>query len=177
VSRVYLAGPDVFHPQAVQLAQAKRAFCRTLGLEALFPLDAVIEADPDEPGAVLAEKIYRSNLAMIEAADAVLANLTPFRGPSLDAGTAMEVGYAAALGKPVFGYSNVAAPFPQRTRAHLRRAPDGLDVEDFGPLTDNLMIVSACAAVFVHDAPGDAMWVDLTSFESAARAAAGVRRA
>jgi nucleoside 2-deoxyribosyltransferase len=36
-------------------------------------------------------------------------NCSPFRGVSLDAGTAYEIGYACALGKPVFGYSNVLA--------------------------------------------------------------------
>jgi nucleoside 2-deoxyribosyltransferase len=37
---------------------------------------------------------------MIRAADAVLAVLD---GPDVDSGTAAEIGYAAALGKPVIG--------------------------------------------------------------------------
>ena len=113
-----------------------------------------------------AEAIFTSNVAMIRAADAVLANLTPFRGPSADAGTVWEVGYAAGLGKKVIGYSNVAAPFALRTRAFVG-AGDGLDIEDFGLPSDNLMIHFALSAFFAHDARPEALWTDLTSFDAA----------
>ena len=43
-----------------------------------------------------------ANLEAIRAADFVMANLNDFRGPGEpDSGTAFEVGFAAALGKPV----------------------------------------------------------------------------
>ena len=37
--RVYLAGPDVFHPDAVTLGQRKKELCAQFGLVGVFPLD------------------------------------------------------------------------------------------------------------------------------------------
>ena len=37
--------------------------------------------------------IYAKNLAMMEAVDMVIANLTPFRGASADAGTLVELSW------------------------------------------------------------------------------------
>jgi len=168
--RIYLAGPDVFLPDAMAVGRAKAEICREAGLEALYPLDAALELDWETtPKPVLAQAIFQSNCAMIARADAVLANLTPFRGPSADAGTVWEVGYAHALGKPVFGYSNVAAPFAARTRAFLQGRPDGLQVEDFELPSDNLMLHFALAEYFAADA-GDC-WSDLSSFRQAVAAA------
>lgn len=175
--KVYLAGPDVFHPQARAIAAAKKALCARAGLEALFPLDSVIEADPDEPKPILARKIFLSNRAMIEACAAVLANLTPFRGPSVDPGTAMEIGLAYGLGKRVIGYSNVGETFAARTRAFLRLRADECEVEDFGPLTDNLMIDGAVERIFACDAGPDRLWTDLASFEAALGALSPPRQA
>ena len=42
----------------------------------------------------------------MRSCDAAVANLTPFRGVSADAGTAFEVGFMRALGRPVLGYTN-----------------------------------------------------------------------
>lgn len=52
--------------------------------------------DPVDPMA-----IGGKNARMIEDAEAVLAVLD---GPDVDSGTAAEIGYAAALGRPVVGY-------------------------------------------------------------------------
>ena len=52
----------------------------------------------------------------IRSADALIANLTPFRGSSADVSTAYELGFMRALGRPVFGYSTTAVPFTQRSR-------------------------------------------------------------
>lgn len=45
--------------------------------------------------------VGEKNASMIQRADAVMAVLD---GSDVDSGTAAEVGYAAALGKPVVGY-------------------------------------------------------------------------
>ncbi|MFC7552233.1 nucleoside 2-deoxyribosyltransferase [Pseudoroseomonas wenyumeiae] len=45
--------------------------------------------------------------------------MTPFRGPSADAGTVFELGFMRALGRPVFGYANAVANFRDRTLAFL----------------------------------------------------------
>ena len=71
-------------------------------------------------------------LAIVEECDIVIANLTPFRGPSADAGTLVELGWFLGRGKPVFGYSNTALPFAERSRRHLEAVADplpGLSVE------------------------------------------------
>ena len=54
--------------------------------------------------ATTAEGIYRANIGLIAEADALLANLNPFRGTEPDSGTVFEIGYAIALGKRVVGY-------------------------------------------------------------------------
>lgn len=169
--KVYLAGPDVFLPNAMEAGRIKAAICADLGLTALYPLDADLEIDWEtapKPSQALA--IFQSNRALIASADAVLANLTPFRGPSADAGTIWEVGYAHGLGLPIYGYSNSAATFADRTRAALAAQPDGLSVEDFSLPSDNLMIHFALQAFFAADCAD--LWGDLTSFRLAAARAA-----
>ena len=51
------------------------------------------------------------------AADAIIANLTPFRGPSADAGTVYELGYMAGRGKLCLGYCNDPAVLCRSRRA------------------------------------------------------------
>jgi nucleoside 2-deoxyribosyltransferase len=85
---------------------------------------------------------------MMQACDIIIANLTPFRGASADAGTLIEVGWFLGRGKPVFGYSNSAASFAARSQAQIAAMPDpltDLTVEGFG-LPDNLMIPGAVEA-------------------------------
>ncbi|NJD33588.1 MAG: nucleoside 2-deoxyribosyltransferase [Betaproteobacteria bacterium] len=135
--RLYLAGPDVFRPDAVSWANRVRELCRAAGHEALIPLDDEVPAT--------AVAIYRSNLQRIAGADAVLANLNPFRGHEPDSGTCVEIGYALALGKIVIGYADDLRPLRERLRASgpevdgCYRDAAGHVVEDFG-LPLNLML-------------------------------------
>jgi nucleoside 2-deoxyribosyltransferase len=134
-------------------------------------------------------RIYLGNEAHIRSCGALIANLTPFRGPSADAGTVFELGFMRALGRPVLGYSNAGADFLDRTRAFLGAAArpradggwedgEGMGLEDFG-LADNLMIDGAIAAadgVLERHAAADDRWRDLTAFaRCVARLAAGGR--
>jgi nucleoside 2-deoxyribosyltransferase len=132
--KLYLAGPDVFRPDAGAWSEGVRALCRRQGHEALIPLDAMQHT---------AAGIYRHNLGLIAAADVVLANLNPFRGAEPDSGTCVEVGYALALGKPVIGYLDARAPLRERLQATgsgaACRDAAGWAVEDFG-LPLNLML-------------------------------------
>ncbi|MCM2307974.1 MAG: nucleoside 2-deoxyribosyltransferase [Sulfuritalea sp.] len=132
--RLYLAGPDVFRPDAGAWAAQARALCREQGHEALVPLD-------EAQGTAL--DIYRSNLRLIVAADAVLANLNPFRGAEPDSGTCVEIGYALALGKPVIGYLDALVPLRERLQAVGAdsdcRDAAGWSVENYG-LPLNLML-------------------------------------
>jgi nucleoside 2-deoxyribosyltransferase len=177
--RIYLAGPDVFLPDADAIAAAKKAICARYGATGIFPTDPV--ADPavcSAPDRFM--RIYLGNEAHMRGCDALVANLTPFRGPSADAGTVFEVGFMRALGRPAFGYANTVIPFRQRTLAFLAsaaemRAPDdwvdgeGLHLENFG-LHDNLMvdggILASGGQLFTRDIPAAQRWSDLSGFEA-----------
>jgi nucleoside 2-deoxyribosyltransferase len=141
----YLAGPDVFLPDAAAHARKKMAICARYGIRGLPPLneDIAALAEMHEREAGLA--IFHKDVEMMEAADIIIANLTPFRGASADAGTLVELGWFMGRGKPIFGYSNTAIGFTERSRAQVAALPDpmaGLAVEGFG-LADNLMIPGA----------------------------------
>jgi len=41
--KIYLAGPDVFLPDAIELGRRKADICARLGLSALYPLDNAID--------------------------------------------------------------------------------------------------------------------------------------
>jgi nucleoside 2-deoxyribosyltransferase len=142
--RLYLAGPDVFRPDAAAHGRKLVALCAEYGFEGVFPLN---ESLPEglAPRA-LAAHIYRANVAHIERCDAVLANLDFFRGPEPDSGTCFEVGYAVARGKPVIGYVPEEGSFAQRIRQRHPQAAradgkdaQGWELEEFG-LPLNLML-------------------------------------
>jgi nucleoside 2-deoxyribosyltransferase len=177
--KVYLAGPDVFLPKPDEMGRRKKELCTQYGLTGLFPLDSAI--DPKARDASI--KIFRSNESLMKEADAIIANLTPFRGPSADTGTVYELGYMAAAGKLCFGYSNDPAPYVDRVKRFGTVEPYGdhlidagkLTVENFG-LSDNLMMIYAldrygCRLVVPKTAPAD-IWLDLTSFEECVKLAA-----
>jgi nucleoside 2-deoxyribosyltransferase len=174
----YLAGPDVFLPNAAAHAARKVEICRRSGLRGLPPLN-------EDAGTVLAEQalwqaIYEKDIAMMEQSDIIIANLTPFAGASADAGTLIEVGWFLGKGKPIFGYSNTAENFESRMRRQLGAEHAEISVEGFH-LPDNLMIAGAVQSggypVFVPTdgkARGlDALDVFETCVEAAARYLAG----
>jgi nucleoside 2-deoxyribosyltransferase len=177
--KIYLAGPDVFLPDAVEIGRCKSQICAFYGLIGLYPLDNVI----DLKAADASLNIFKGNEAMMDAADAIIANLTPFRGPGADTGTVYELGYMAGRGKLCLGYSNDPSLYADRTRRYTGVSSrdgrmidaDGLTVEDFG-LSDNLMMIHAldlygCALVTPRERPDDIRH-DLAAFEACVRAAA-----
>jgi nucleoside 2-deoxyribosyltransferase len=177
--KIYLAGPDVFLPDPLEAGRRKAEICARYGLIGLYPLDNTVNLAATDASLV----IFKGNEAMMQSADAIIANLTPFRGPSADAGTVYELGYMAGLGKYCLGYCNDPALYVDRVQRVTSVTPtdgrltdtEGLTVEDFG-LNDNLMIVHA---LDLHGAPlvlpGQALadpWHDLTAFEVCVRMAA-----
>ena len=130
---MYLAGPEVFLPDAADIGRRKLDVCRRHGLAGWFPLDADVAG---AEGTALAWALFDAMVDVLDACHAVIANLTPFRGPSADVGTVWELGYAAGRGLPVFGYTADPAHYGARV------TPDGLTVEDFD-LADNLMLEGA----------------------------------
>jgi nucleoside 2-deoxyribosyltransferase len=177
--KIYLAGPDVFLPDAIEIGRKKVAICARHGLTGLYPLDNVVARETT----AASMQIFRANEAMMGEADAIIANLTPFRGPGADPGTAYELGAMAARRKLCLGYSNDPAIYADRVRRFTEVTArngqlidaDGLSVEDFG-LNDNLMMIHAldlrgCPLVTPRHKPDD-IWHDLTAFEICVRAAA-----
>jgi nucleoside 2-deoxyribosyltransferase len=185
--RVYLAGPEVFLADRDTISAEKKAICAQHGMIGVFPTDPA-------PGTPQADsdwmRIYLGNEAHIHGCDALIANLTPFRGASADPGTAYELGFMRALGRPVLGYSNAPGNFTMRSLAQLqgavhRRASgawedtDGMEVEDFG-LTDNLMldggIAAACGVLVVNPVEDAARWHDLQGFARCVAHLAGMKK-
>src|SRR5213595_2691085 len=143
--KIYLAGPDVFLPDAVEIGRRKADICAQHGLTGLYPLDNAVDLAAGD----VSLAIFKGNEAMMDAADAIVANLTPFRGPGADAGTVYELGYMAGRGKLCLGYCNDPLVYRDRVAQthHIREGEGGvlfdeagLVVESFG-LADNLMIV------------------------------------
>lgn len=148
--RVYIAGPDVFYPDAVAHGEALKSIAAQFNLEGLFPLDATI--DSATPPHLKSRLIADANRKLLESADLVVANLRPFRGPEPDSGTVWECGYAAGRGIRVIGYHPPTASYAATVRAKLglplgvERDAEGLLIEDFGtPL--NLMLAHSMALV------------------------------
>jgi nucleoside 2-deoxyribosyltransferase len=182
MTRVYLAGPDVFLPDAAAWLARKKAICASFHLAGVSPLDDL--PNPPAAWAGLPEwrQIALRNEAHIRSCAAIVANLTPFRGPSADAGTVYEIGFARGIGLTVFGNATVTAPFLDRTLLAIgggRQRPDGswwdaegLLVEQFG-LFDNLMIeggISESGGSLIRE--DQDRWQDLSVFERCVQAAA-----
>ena len=113
---IYLAGPEVFLPDPVAAGAAKKATIVRLNeqndwpftLVGLYPMDNEIEDFAHDKKTGI--KIYHANIGLMKKADFITANMVRFRGPSMDVGTAFEMGYMAGLNKPVFAYYD-AKPF------------------------------------------------------------------
>lgn len=175
--KVYLAGPEVFLPNARQQLDIKIALTKAAGLVPVSPGDFAIPPRPTkrEFGHAISEIDER----MMNSADAIIANLTPYHGIAADTGTCYELGYMCGQGKLAYAYTNVAADHRERTVAHYGgevsvdeqgrlRGTDGLAVEDVD-MIDNLMLQGGVerrgGQVIVHDAPADRLYTDTTAFE------------
>lgn len=181
--RLYLAGPEVFLTNALEIGAAKKAICARHGLTGCFPLDG--DLDISGPPRDIARRIHDKCLGMMASCDGAIAHLTPLRGVGADVGTVFEVGFMAARGRPVWGYSHDIRD--HRTRAvdllagcrndqGVWRDGDGLEIEDFG-LGENLMVAMGLPASGGGDLVTRAVapsqrWTDLTAFASCVAAAA-----
>lgn len=140
MKKVYLAGWEVFRPDAVEEGERLKELCARYGFEGLYPLDNECNDARD---------IYEGNLALIKEADCVIANVNAFRGFEPDSGTSFEIGYAAALNKPVIAYLSESRPMIEWVQDE-----NGYNIEDFGyPV--NLMI--AMGAKLVNGDAEDAL--------------------
>ncbi len=155
--KIYLAGPTVFHPDFAAIFRDRKKLCADFGFEGVAPIDGDTELAPtnDDPACLklLAAAIRQGNIDKISACDAIIADVSPFRGPGADDGTAWEMGLGEALGKVVLAFSEQA---DETYAAQVEKWPgvrpitgkclklvdvDGLLVENFS-LPANLMLAA-----------------------------------
>lgn len=148
-NRVYLAGPDVFFPDVNERSEKLKIQCDLWNLEGVFPLDANVKLEEPINQEKNGYTIFDGNIKLIKSCVAVLANISPFRGPSIDAGTAFEIGYGLANGLIVVCYTDNLSYYKERV------LDDGLLIEDFN-MIDNLMIHCACDGK-IFPSSGDAI--------------------
>jgi nucleoside 2-deoxyribosyltransferase len=161
----YLAGPDVFFPNAHEIGRRRVAFLQTLEIVGHFPLDNEVPGDLLKNPAQAIRFIGDANEKMMidccrdGRIGLILANMSPFHGPSMDVGTAFEVGFMSALSYKnnviIIGYTPDKRNFEDRVVEEIHggwsnvthkdgipHGPDGTMIEAFGG-ADNLMITNA----------------------------------
>jgi nucleoside 2-deoxyribosyltransferase len=179
IKRVYLAGPEVFLVNAREIGARKRAICERHGIVGVFPADEEDVFDPALPRSERGLAISRAMERVMQGCDAMIVNLTPFRGPSADVGSAYEMGFMRALGRSIFAYSNDDRPFLDRVTGYCggvvlvrptgeHEDPDGMAIEPFD-LHDNLMlaggIIASGGCIVAEATPHTERYTSLSAFE------------
>lgn len=151
--KIYLAGFDVFYPDALAVLQQKKRVCEKYGFIGLTPLDNTV--DFSQPKSQIRKLIYEANIALIREADILCVNLNAFRHGEPDAGTVFEIGYGVALGKAVYVYVDSADTMLEKTRENDPHCVckegvwfdgNGLIIEDFDGMF-NLMITESTTII------------------------------
>jgi nucleoside 2-deoxyribosyltransferase len=150
--KVYLSGPDVFLPDALEILGRKAAMCAEFGFEANLPHESHVDTRCSATPANPSQLIYETWVGLMKTSDFGIFNLTPFRGVSADVGTIFELGMMTGLGKPTFGYTNIAGDYIDRIAPRQLLDPktgawtddDDMRIENFGN-ADNLMVDESIA--------------------------------
>lgn len=150
--RVYLAGPMVFEADPVAIFDRMKTLCVARGVVGIAPLDNQIGLEGIAPGKCLLERIVRADIALMDELDAAVFCLDGFRrGPEMDAGTAFEVGYMRALGKPIAGWTQDTRPYPQRVADFFSSAfGRGLTRTSAGPIGGTSGLLRDPDGILVH---------------------------
>ncbi len=163
-AHVYLAGPDVFFPDAIARGEKMKKYLADLGMIGHFPFDNVLDPEIFKNLKLAAQTIAKNNekIMLDICSDGkigiILANMMPWHGSSMDVGTSFEMGFMSALSYTknviIIGYTNDERNFEDRViqdyysgdiRADVNGrvwGSDGMEVERFG-CKDNLMLTSA----------------------------------
>ncbi len=97
-----------------------KAICADHGLNGVSPLDNQIGLEGRVPGRELMRRIVAADIALMQRLDGGVFCLDGFRGlPEMDAGTAFEIGYMAALGKPIVGWTRDPRHYPQKVKHYF----------------------------------------------------------
>jgi nucleoside 2-deoxyribosyltransferase len=183
-TRIYLAGPEVFLSNALQIGELKKSICREYGFEGIYPLDSCLEVR-HLPVYETGLEISKNNEDLIRSCSILIANITPFRGPSADAGTIYEMGFARGIGLKVYAYTNTAKSFVERTCSFLNieytdegeiRDNNGMLIENYG-MAENLMVEGCIhfsgGKLIVSDMPENELFTNLEGFEQCLKFAKG----
>jgi hypothetical protein len=93
VIKAYLAGPDVFMPNALEHAHRKIEICAKYGITGLAPLNQDAEPTSGQGADIKWTDIFHKDIEMMEVSDIIIANLTPFRGlPPMPAHSSKSAG-------------------------------------------------------------------------------------
>lgn len=180
----YLAGPDVFYPDAVEIGKRKKSILAEYNIIGHFPFDSQIDYSKYNSAHKIAMAIGKAdedmmfNCCLGNRIGIILANMTPFHGPSMDIGTGFEMGYMSALADMkknviIIGYTDDKRSFQTRViedhynnapiieQNGLKYGPDGNLIE-FLNQAENLMITHA-----IEKTGGKLVY----SFEEAAKSA------
>lgn len=113
--QIYLAGPMVFYPHPEEIFNEMKKICAAQGLLGVAPIDAQLDLGALAPGRPLFEKIVTADFDLMRRADAAIFCLDSFRGGvEMDAGTAVEIGFMTALGKPMSGWTQDLRTYPEK---------------------------------------------------------------
>jgi nucleoside 2-deoxyribosyltransferase len=137
--KIYLAGPSVFDPDWEAQANAMRAACAARGAIGLYPKDNQVDMPTEKFAHGL--RIYEVDRDLVRECDGVVADFTPFRGPSADVGTVWELAYGLGLGKAIAAFSRDRREYKTRLLEWLPQQ-DGRAIEAFG-MADNLMLTGS----------------------------------
>ncbi len=146
--RLYLAGPEVFLPNGIENAEKQRKLCEKYGFIPMHPMDNNLDLGKLDMEAAM--KIYMADIDQLRKSDILVANCNGFRGVCMDDGTAYELGFGNALGKPSYGYIKELTSLVARTvrdySCHLlegeslfRDREGYLITDDFGTLINLMM--------------------------------------
>ena len=108
----------VFDPDPEWWFGIMKDICTKHGLVGVSPLDNQIGLEGMSPHKDLVREIVRSDIALMHRLEAGVFCLDGFRrGPEMDSGTAFEIGYMCALGKPIAGWTQDPRSYPSRVEA------------------------------------------------------------
>lgn len=172
--KIYIAGPDVFYPKAVEIGEAKKAICAKYGFVGVFPLDLLpndLFSNPRYNNAQRADICKKACIEGVRSCDIVVANMSPFRGTGMDVGTAAEMAAADMIHKPVYGYSTDSRTYLEKLIATGELVfkdecyfdQDGQIVENLDRI-DNCMVTECCQKIIF---PDDTATTNLEVFEKA----------
>jgi nucleoside 2-deoxyribosyltransferase len=139
----------VFEPDPAAIFDRMKTLCRAQGVIGVAPLDNQIGLQSIAPGRELLERIVRADIALMDRLPGAVFCLDSFRrAPEMDAGTAFEVGYMTALGKPIAGWTRDTRPYPQRVADFFRN--QSLTRASPGPLGGTSGLLRDPDGVLIH---------------------------